>query len=508
MSHNLKLFLCLFFGLLILHSVQAQQQPDIIYILADDLGYGDLSAFNPDGNINTPHLDKLAADGMMFTDAHSSSAVCTPTRYGILTGRYNWRSRLKSSVLWGKSEALIPMERTTVASMLQDQGYHTAFIGKWHLGWNWTMDEEEHIDFSQPVTHNPNDLGFDYAYGHAASLDIPPYVYVENGMPTSIPRDSTVNEDYQGFWRKGLTAPDFVHQEVTPHFFDKAITYVEEKSGSGQPFFLYLPLPSPHTPILPLEKWQGKSGLNPYADFVMMIDDYVGQLMKTVEANGIAENTLIIFTSDNGCSPRAEFDELTAKGHDPSYVFRGHKADIYEGGHRVPFIARWPAVIPAASRSEQIICTTDLMATCAEIVGYPLQNNEGEDSYSLMPLLKGQATHAPLREATVHHSINGSFAIRQGDWKLIMCPGSGGWSDPRPNSDGIDQLSEVQLYNLAEDIAETNNLQAAYPGKVQQLKNLLTRYIVRGRSTPGSPQLNTTPEDARMWKEVWWLVAR
>jgi arylsulfatase A-like enzyme len=502
------ILLSLLFSTLSFQSIQAQQQPNIIYILADDLGYGDLSAFNPEGKINTPHLDQLAKEGMMFTDAHTSSAVCTPTRYGILTGRYNWRSDLKSSVLWGKSKALIPEERTTVASMLQGQGYHTAFIGKWHLGWNWAMDAEENIDFTQKVTHNPNDLGFSYAYGHAASLDIPPYVYVENGMPTAIPMDSTVNEDYQGFWRKGLTAPDFVHEEVTPHFFDKAMTYVEERSRTGQPFFLYLPLPSPHTPILPLEKWQGKSGLNPYADFVMMIDDYVGRLMKTVASTGIAENTLVIFTSDNGCSPRAKFEELTAKGHDPSYVFRGHKADIYEGGHRVPFIARWPAVITAGSRSEQVICTTDLMATCAEILGYQLKDHEGEDSYSLMPLLQGKEMQEPLREATVHHSINGSFAIRQGDWKLIMCPGSGGWSEPTPDSEGIDQLPKVQLYNLADDISETNNLQAAYPDKVRQLKNLLTRYIVRGRSTPGVPQLNETAEDTYLWKQVWWAGDR
>ena len=507
MTNKISFLIGLLCWISTLSSVFAQQQPNIIYILADDLGYGDLSAFNPDGKINTPHLDTLAAEGMMFTDAHTSSAVCTPTRYGILTGRYNWRSRLKSGVLWGKSEALIPMERTTVASMLQDQGYHTAFVGKWHLGWNWTMDDEENIDFSKEVTHNPNDLGFSYAFGHAASLDIPPYVYVEDGMPTAIPTDSTVNEDYQGFWRKGLTAPDFIHEQVTPHFFDKAMTYVTERSQSGQPFFLYLPLPSPHTPILPLENWQGKSGLNPYADFVMMIDDYVGQLMKTVEENGIAENTMVIFTSDNGCSPRAEFDELTAKGHDPSYVFRGHKADIYEGGHRVPFIVRWPATVPEGSRSQEIICTTDLMATCAEIVGYSLQDDEGEDSYSLLPLLKGEEMQAPLREATVHHSVNGSFAIRQGDWKLIMCPGSGGWSDPRPKSEGIDQLPEIQLYNLDEDISETNNLQAEYPDKVKQLKNLLTRHIVRGRSTPGIPQLNETSDEARLWEQIWWTGA-
>lgn len=506
--HKVSALVTLLFFTFTHQQIHAQQQPNVIYILADDLGYGDLSAFNPDGKINTPHLDQLSAEGMMFTDAHTSSAVCTPTRYGILTGRYNWRSRLKSSVLGGMSEALIPTNRTTVASMLQQQGYHTAFIGKWHLGWNWAMDGEDNIDFSQRVTHNPNDLGFDYAYGHAGSLDMPPYVYVENGMATAIPQDSTVNKDYQGFWRKGLTAPDFVHEEATPHFFDKAMTYVTERSRTNQPFFLYLPLPSPHTPILPLKKWQGKSGLNPYADFVMMIDDYVGQLLLTVERRGIAGNTIVIFTSDNGCSPRAEFDELIAKGHDPSYVFRGHKADIYEGGHRVPFIVRWPDVVAAGSRSNEVICTTDLMATCAQIVDYRLKEGEGEDSFSLLPILKGQKLMKPIREATVHHSINGSFAIRQGDWKLIMCPGSGGWSDPRPKSEEIDQLPDIQLYNLGEEVEETDNLQATYPDKVKQLKDLLTKYIVQGRSTPGKPQTNETSDNNKLWKEVWWVKSQ
>ena len=237
--------------------------PNIIYVLADDLGYGDIHAFNPESKIPTPHLDQLAAAGMKFTDAHTSSSVCSPTRYGILTGRYNWRSTLKNGVLWSVSPALIPNERETVASLLKKSNYHTAFIGKWHLGWNWVMDENNTIDFSQPVTHNPNDLGFDYAYGHVASLDIPPYVYIENGKATTIPTDSTINDDYQGFWRKGLTAPDFVHEDVTPNFFRRSFQYIQERSRADQPFFLYLALPSPHTPILPLEVWQGKSRAKP-----------------------------------------------------------------------------------------------------------------------------------------------------------------------------------------------------------------------------------------------------
>jgi arylsulfatase A-like enzyme len=483
-------------------TAQINPHPNIIYILADDLGYGDVSAFNPESKIKTPYLDQLAAEGMRFTDAHTSSAVCTPTRYGILTGRYNWRSTLKEGVLWGESEALISKERTTVASMLQRAGYHTAFIGKWHLGWNFAREKNGDIDFTQTVSHTPNDLGFDYAYGHNGSLDMPPYVYVENGMPTAVPMDSTENTDFQGFWRKGLTAPDFIHEEVTPHFFSKAENYVKAQSKNEQPFFLYLALPSPHTPILPTEKWQGKSKLNPYGDFVMMVDDYIGKLMQTVKAQGIEQNTLIIFTSDNGCSPRAKYDELLALGHDPSYHFRGHKADIFEGGHHVPFIAKWTSVITPSSTTDEVICTTDLLASCAEIVGYELKDDEGEDSYSLLPVFKGVSLKAPLREATVHHSINGSFAIRQGDWKLIMCAGSGGWSDPQPDSDEAKNLPKLQLYNLAEDIGETKNLALAKPDKVENLKKLLTRYITEGRSTSGKPQKN---DGETVWEQLWWI---
>jgi len=474
--------------------------PNIIYVLADDLGYGDLSAFNPEGKISTPHLDQLAAEGMKFTDAHTSSSVCTPTRYGIITGRYNWRSRLKAGVLWGQSKALIPNNRQTVASLLKKANYHTAFIGKWHLGWDWTMDENEEIDFSKPVSNNPNDLGFDYAYGHAASLDIPPYVYVENGMPTAVPTERTENKDYQGFWRDGLTAPDFVHEEVTPHFFDKSLQYIQEQAKTDNQFFLYLALPSPHTPILPVGDWQGKSGLNPYADFVMMVDDYMGKLNQAVKDAGLEENTMIVFTSDNGCSPRAQFEELEEKGHDPSYVFRGHKADIYEGGHRVPFIVKWPQVIQAGSKNNATICTTDLMATCAEINNLPLADNAGEDSFSMLPLFKQESGFE--RTATIHHSIDGEFAIRQGDWKLVMCPGSGGWSHPTKKDLAELDLPSFQLFNLKEDIGEENNLIEKKPEKAKELQALLESIIKNGRSTDGQPQSNDTVEE---WKQIAWM---
>ncbi len=496
---------------------ETPKPPNIIYVLADDLGYGDVGAFNPDSKIPTPHLDKLAAQGMIFTDAHTSSSVCTPTRYGILTGRYNWRSRLKQGVLTGKSKALIPSSRTTAASLLKAQGYQTAYIGKWHLGWDWSVvDSVENkgagwniqdfdaIDYAGPITNNPNDLGFDYAYGHSGSLDMAPYVYVENGKATALPDTITENKGKYSWWRKGPTASDFDHDDVTPNFFRRGIQYVKEHASDEKPFFLYLPLPSPHTPILPTEEWQGKSGLNPYGDFVMLVDDYMGRLTQAVKEAGIEENTMIIFTSDNGCSPAAKIEEMTAKGHYPSYVYRGHKADIYEGGHRVPFIVKWPARVAKGSSSDQTICTTDFVATCAALTGYALQDHEGEDSYSMLPVLDGSQGKKPLREATVHHSINGSFAIRKGDWKLIMCPGSGGWSFPRPNDKKAQEgLPRVQLYNLTDDPAEKNNLQAANPEKVAELQELLTQYIKNGRSTPGAPQTNEGEMSA--WKQLWWI---
>jgi arylsulfatase A-like enzyme len=509
------LYLCLLqFFFFTSCSEKGESLPNIIYILADDLGYGDIGVFNPDSKIPTPHIDKIANEGMRFTDAHTSSSVCTPTRYGIMTGRYNWRTRLKNGVLTGKSKALIPNTRRTVASLLREYGYQTAFIGKWHLGWDWKITNADSssgegwdakdfdsIDFSAPVTNTPNDLGFNYAYGHSGSLDMAPYVYVENGKVTVEPDSVTVNTGKYTWWRKGPTSSDFVHQDVTPNFFRRAINYISEKASQNDPFFLYLALPSPHTPILPTEKWQGKSGINPYGDFIMMIDDYVGMMTDAIKAKGLEENTLIIFTSDNGCSPAAYINELKDKGHEPGYVYRGHKADIFEGGHRVPFIAKWPSKVKMNTTSDETICTTDLLATCAQIVGHALSDDEGEDSYSLLPLFENQQLNAPLREATVHHSINGSFAIRKGDWKLIMCPGSGGWSAPKPGDQAaMDTLPPIQLYNLKNDPGEQNNVYGVQQKKVGELKSLLIKYIKEGRSTAGQAQNNDPIE--KEWHQI------
>ena len=489
----------------------ANNQPNIVYILADDLGYGDVSAYNKRGRLRTPHIDQLASEGVRFTDAHTSSAVCTPTRYGILTGRYNWRSTLKSSVLSGFSSALIDADRLTVAQLLQQNGYHTAFVGKWHLGWDWAFEGDPGdvnplsarpaVDFAQPIKNGPTERGFTYSYGFSGSLDMPPYVYVENQQPTSIPQDSTVSVDDKGFWRKGLTGSDFIHADVLPHLTEKAVRYVKQQASRKNPFFLYFALPAPHTPILPTTAFLGKSNTNFYGDFVLQVDHVVGQVMAALKAHGMADNTLFIFTSDNGCSPKANFEELAEVGHDPSGGYRGHKADIYEGGHRVPFIARWPARVKGGTVTDEVICTTDLMATVAEVMEVALPEDAGEDSFSFLPVLTGRAGSSPRREAIVHHSIGGRFAIRQGPWKLILWPGSGGWSYPSTPED-LAGLPSVQLYNLTDNPAEEENLAAAHPQRVAKLRALLTRYVEEGRSTPGPKQQNDGPSS---WAQLDWM---
>ncbi len=488
------------------------KRPNIVYILADDLGYGDVKCFNSESKIPTPHLDAMASNGIMFTDAHTSSAVCTPTRYGILTGRYNWRSTLKKSVLGGYSKALIKQERTTVSEMLKSVGYVTGYVGKWHLGWDWEIIKEDStwekdnlnalpaINYKASVKNGPATHGFDYSYGFCGSLDMPPYVYVHNDIPTMVPTRNTVSVDEKGFWRKGPTSDDFNHATVLQDLTDKAVSFINQSANKESPFFLYFPLPAPHTPILPKTEFLGKSNTNMYGDFVMQVDDVVGQIRQTLKEIGIEKNTLVVFTSDNGCSPRADYDELAKVDHDPSYLFRGHKADIYEGGHHVPFIIEWPSGAATNKTVSNTICTTDFFATCAEITGYSLKDDEGEDSFSLVPLLKGE-TIERFRDYTVHHSINGSFAIRQGNWKLALCPGSGGWSYPTPPAIINDQLDlpPMQLFNLREDIGETKNLITEYPEKAQELKEALAKIILEGRSTKGLKQENDGMEN---WPQI------
>jgi arylsulfatase A-like enzyme len=474
--------------------------PSIVYILADDLGYGDVRCLNPGGKIPTPHLDRLAGAGMAFTDAHSSSAVCSPTRYGILTGRYNWRSPLKSGVLGGYSRRLIEPERLTVPALLKKHGYRTACIGKWHLGMDWPLKDGGFasdypdawkVDYTKPIRNGPNAVGFDDYFGISASLDMPPYLFIENDRCVGEP---TVEKTWI---RKGPAHKDFEAGDVLPMLAKKAVAFVEKqapRSKEGKPFFLYLPLTAPHTPILPGKEWQGKSGLNPYADFVMQVDAAVGNVLAALDRAGLTEETLVVFTSDNGCAPAADFPLLAKKGHHPSYHFRGHKADIFDGGHHIPFLVRWPGRVKPGTTCDHLVCLTDLMATCADLLGEKLPSTAGEDSVSLLPALLGKARES-ARATVVHHSVNGSFALREGRWKLELCPDSGGWSPPRPGSKEAAKLPLVQLYDMTADVGEKNNVQAEHPEVVTRLTRLLERYVAEGRSTPGERQKNTGEPD-------------
>ena len=484
--------------------------PNIIFILADDMGYGDVSALNPESKIKTPNIDAIARNGVTFTDAHSGSALSTPTRYGILTGRYSWRTSMKEGVLNGYSKAMIPANRLTIAGMLKQQGYHTACIGKWHLGWDWANIDagSDSVNFSLPITNGPTTRGFDYFYGISASLDMVPYVYVENDKPTALPDRLTEGNNipagkkgYDGsMWRKGPTASDFDHADCLPNFTRRAIKYINERAKSKQPFFLYFPLPAPHTPILPTKEFQGKSGINPYADFVMMVDHLVGEIAQALQKNKISDNTILIFASDNGCAPWADIQTMEEKGHYPSYVYRGYKADLYDGGHHIPCVMQWTSRVKPQSIGKTI-CLSDFMASFAELTGYKLKNNEAEDSFSLFPALFNENPDEFQREATIHHSGNGHFSIRKGQWKLLLAPGSAGWSYPRPGEEPAGS-PPIQLYDMTADQGEKVNVQDQYPEVVAEMKKLITQIIIDGRSTPGVSQRN---EGLFPWKQVNWL---
>ena len=475
--------------------------PNIVYILCDDLGYGDVKCANPEGKIPTPNVDRLASQGVMFTDAHSGSAVCSPTRYGIVTGRYSWRSTLKSGVLYTNSPPLIPRERLTVASMLKRRGYRTACIGKWHLGMVFkTTDGQgqrvDNLDFSQPIKDGPNALGFDYYFGIPASLDMEDYYFIENDRVVQPPTKAVKGEKELRFHRPGLMAEDFTLEGVLPALTRHAVEVIDghARDHADDPLFLYLPLSAPHAPIVPNQEFQGRGCVGPYGDFVAEIDSTVGQVLEAVDRNGMTDNTLVIFTSDNGVAKAADPEALLAQGHASSYVFRGAKADIFEGGHHIPFIARWPGKIAADSTCSDTICLADLMATAADITDFDLPDNAGEDSVSFLPALLAK-TNRKGREATVHHSANGTFAIRQGKWKLIFGPDSGGWSQPTPKEAKTMDLPPIQLYDLEADIAEKYNVYTEHPKVVKRLTKLMKRYIERGRSTPGARQKN----EGKIW---------
>jgi len=457
----------------------AARQPNIVIILADDLGYGDLRSYNADSKIPTRHLDRLAAEGMRFTDAHSPSGVCTPTRYGLLTGRYAWRTKMKKGVLNGYSPLLIEPGRLTLASLLKQRGYATAAIGKWHLG----LGTAEPADFTRRLDPGPQQVGFDYFFGIPASLDMPPYVFVENHAATVPPTGTIAASEMRrrggnGYWRAGAIAPGFTHEGVLPALTEKAVSFIGKQSPA-KPFLLYLPLTGPHTPWMPTAEFRGKSGADYYGDFVVQVDAAVGRVLGALDQAGVGANTLVILTSDNGAHWLPS--DIEKWGHRANGGWRGQKADIWEGGHRVPFIARWPDTIRAGSTRTDLVCLTDLFATVAAIVSVPLSADAAEDSFSLLPALRGRTLQAPIREAVVHHSSDGTFAIRQGPWKLALALGSHGFSEPKDIAPKPGE-AQGQLYNLEEDPREERNLWLEKPETVAKLTALLKKYQADGRS--------------------------
>ncbi|MBD8488733.1 arylsulfatase [Echinicola sp. CAU 1574] len=455
--------------------------PNIVLILADDLGYGDVGTYNDQAKVNTPYIDQLAKDGMWFTDAHTPSSVCTPTRYGILTGRYSWRTRLKKSVLWPWEAPLIEEHRETLPDMLKSVGYQTAAIGKWHLGWNWsthdTVPAEDNngaeVNYNEPIKGGPLAAGFDYYFGDDVP-NFPPYTFIENEKVVEMP---SVSKPDDMFGHKGVMAPGWTLENVMPTITQKSVEYIESAAKTDKPFFLYFALTAPHTPIAPTAKFKGSSQAGAYGDFVQEVDWTVGQVMDALKRNGLDENTIVIFTSDNG-SPARNGENYSGPvssvikdyGHYANGSWRGYKGDAWEGGHRVPFIVKWPTHIEAGTSAKGLVSSLDIMATVRDIVGIEKKENSSPDGQSMLPTLKD--ANEPARNFLVHHSHQGVFAIRKGDWKLIQSQKSGGFSDGL-NKEGYGIETPGQLYNMKDDPAESNNLYAAHPEIVDELSKIL-----------------------------------
>ena len=483
--------------------------PNIVVILADDMGYGDVKCNYPDGRIPTPHLDRLASQGMRFTDAHAPSSLCTPTRYALLTGRYAWRTRLKAGVLWQYDKPLIEEGRLTLPGMLRQHAYRTAAIGKWHLGMDWPFSSTEaakkvakhkdsatcaDIDWSKPISGGPTDRGFDYYFG----VNVPnfsPYAFIQNDrLVGPAPTREFPNIGGRLSQLPGPGQAGFDRKQVAPTLAKKACEWIDASAKTGKPFFLYLALTGPHSPIIPNDEFKGKSGVGDYGDWVMEMDRTVGEVVATLKRAGVAGNTLVVFTSDNG--PEIwNYEEARDYKHYAMGPLRGVKQDTWEGGHRVAFIACWPGHIPAGTTNPEIICHSDMMATAAAIVGATLPANAGEDSYNILPALLGKKLDKPLRDATVHHSGNGSLAIRQGNWVFIDAKSGGVRKEPewfqreRGYHDAPNNFPGV-LYDLSQDVAERRNLYGEHPDVAKRLKTLLERNKREGRSTPGPAQQN------------------
>jgi arylsulfatase A len=486
-------------------------QPNVIVIYTDDQGYGDASCLNSDAKFQTPNLDRLAREGMTFTDAHCSDTICTPSRYGLLTGRYAWRTTLKRSVYGAEIKCLIADGRMTLASLLKANGYNTAMVGKWHLGMDFPGTRDDR-DWTQPVRDMPLDKGFDYFWGIPASLNygvlawfegryakVPPTQYTQKKPNKIAISDYRIKPPYDKILRKpGTTdelgvvkgqleiAPDFVDSECLTRFTDKAIEWIEGKvddARKGKPFFLYLPYTSPHKPVIPIERFRGKSNAGAYGDFMMETDWHIGRILDLLDREKLAQVTIIIFTSDNG-PEKTWRKRIELHDHRSSGIYREGKRSIYEGGHRVPFFIRWPAKVEAGSKFEQPVCQTDLLATLCEMLEQPLPDSAGEDSFSFFgPLTGTPATSA--RTPIIHHSSGGGFAIRDGKWKLVM----------------EDGRQKRELYDLASDPRERRNVIGQHPEVSEQLVAKITTIVQSGRSTAGEPQ----PNDTGWWSNLSWM---
>ncbi len=468
--------------------------PNVVIIYADDMGYGDLGANNPDSKIPTPHLDQLAQQGMRFTDGHSSSGICTPSRFAMLTGQHHWRRF--HGIVGAMGGTVFEPGDFTMAKMFKAKGYNTACIGKWHLGWDWASLRKPGVpawtkknagtpddyDWSQPIPDGPLVQGFDYYFGDG-TINFPPYCWVENDRiveaPTVMMDTKTFKEIPEGNWefRGGAMVEGWDPYKVLPTLTDKAVAWIEQQS-SDTPFFLYFPLPSPHAPIIPNDEYRGESDAGPYGDFVFESDAMAGRVLQTLERKGLAQNTIVVFTADNGPEHYA-YDRLKNFGHWSSGVFRGLKRDVWEGGHRVPFVVRWTGKVPAGTVSDETISQVDLAATFASVIGHALSASEAIDSYNLLPLLQGKKYRQPLRTATVQNTKASAFALRQGDWVFIdaktgrhtKCPE---WFNEERGY--VKDSTPGLLYNLKEDPAQHNNLYASHPEKVAEMKALLERY--------------------------------
>jgi len=475
------------------------KRPNVVVILADDFGVGDIQAHYPENKIRTPHLDRLAREGMSFTDAHSGSAVCSPTRYGLLTGRYAWRTRLQEWVLASYEPPLIDASRLTLPGFLKQQGYHTACIGKWHLGFEWPgpqpsrRDNTTHAlataewDFTQPIRGGPTERGFDEYFG-VDLPNFPPFTFIENDRVTPLPTDRYKFDDDAQLVMLRLfdgapMALGWRFDNILPEITKQAVAYIHRRAKEEEPFFLYFALTSPHSPIVPSKKFAGKSGIAPIADFVMETDWSVGQVLRAIEEAKIADETIVIFAADNGHAGTAGWQELVDAGHKPSGPYRGRKGDIWEGGHRVPFIVRWPGRVAAGSTSRQLVCLNDLFATCAHILGKALPYEAAEDSFSFLPALIGKRPQRDVvetRGSVVHHSVYGEFAYRKGEWKLVFRMSSADREASRR------QPTVAELYNLKDDIAERNNLADEQAGLVTSLTQELQTLVERGVSRAAS----------------------